>query len=90
LHLNLAEHKSALLKGIATYSGYESPVNVDAAKLKFAAEPAQSPIELDPRTGIVIARSYGTAMIRAKLRGQESDLCVVVSKDAQDAANCSR
>ena len=92
LHLDLGEHKAARLKGIATYSDYRFPVDVDAAKLKFAAEPAQSAIELDPATGIVIARAYGTAMIRAKLGGHESDVCVVVSKNAQDvrATGCSR
>jgi hypothetical protein len=92
LHMDLGAHKSAHLKGIASYSDYRFPVDVDAAKLKFAAEPAQSPIELDPSTGIVIARSYGTAMIRAKFGGHESDVCVVVSKDAEDAgsATCSR
>jgi len=91
LHLDLGQRVSARLVGIATYSGYKFPVNVDAAKLKFAAQPAQSPIELDPRTGIVIAHSYGTALVRAKLGGHESDVCVVVSKDAHDpvSASCS-
>jgi hypothetical protein len=91
VHLDLGSHKTARLKGIATYSEYKFPVDVDAAKLKFAPGPPQSPIELDRRTGIVIAHSYGATMIRAKLGGRESDVCVVVSKDAQDAvpANCS-
>jgi hypothetical protein len=89
LHLDLGEHVSARLVGVATYPGYKFPVDVDAAKLKFAAEPPHSPIELDPRTGIVIAHSYGTALVRAKLGGHESDVCVVVSKDAHDAASAS-
>jgi hypothetical protein len=87
LHMDLGAHKSAHLRGVVTYSGYKFPVDVDAAKLKFAAEAAQSPIELDPNTGIVIARSYGAAVVRAKLGGHESDVCVVVSKDAADAGS---
>lgn len=91
LHLDLGEHVSARLTGIATYSDYGYPVNVDGAQLKFAALPPQSPIELDPRTGIVLAHSYGTTMVRAKLGGRESEVCVVVSKDAHDSdeAGCS-
>jgi hypothetical protein len=92
LHMDLGSRKSVRLRGIATYSGYKFPVDVHASKLNFAAEQPQSPIELDPGTGIVIAHSYGTAIVRAKLGGRESDVCVVVSKDAEDvgSAKCSR
>lgn len=91
LHLDLGQHVSARLVGVATYSEYKFPVDVDAAKLKFAAVPPHSPIELDPRTGIVVAHSYGATLVRAKLGGRESDVCVVVSTDAHDpvAAGCS-
>jgi hypothetical protein len=89
LHLDLGGRVSARFAGIATYSGYKFPVKVDAAELKFAALPAHSPIEVFPRTGIVIAHAYGTALVRAKLGGHESDVCVVVSKDAHDPVSAS-
>jgi hypothetical protein len=93
LQMNLDESRIKRLGGVATYSGYKYPVSIDAARLKFDVKPqsGQSPIDVDPRTGLVTAHSQGQAMVDVRFGSQDRKVCVVVSKEAQDstAANCS-
>jgi hypothetical protein len=93
LQMDLDQNRIKRLGGVATYSGYKYPVSVDAANLKFDVKPqsGQSPIDVDPRTGLVTARSDGQALVDVRFSGQDRKVCVVVSKEAGDSGsgNCS-
>lgn len=93
LHMDLDQNRVKRLGGVATYSGYKYPVSIEAAKLKFDVKPqsGQPPIDVDPRTGLVTAHSEGRALVDVRFGGVERKVCVVVSKEAGDAAsaNCS-
>lgn len=90
LQMDLDQNKLKRLGGVATYSGYKYPVSVEAADLKFDVKPqsSQSPIDLEPRTGFVTARSEGQALIDVRFSGQDRKVCVAVAKDAS-SAGCS-
>ena len=93
LQMDLDQNRVKRLGGMATYSGYKYPVSIEAAQIKFDVKPqsGQSPIEVDPRTGLVTARSEGQSWVDVRFGGQDRKVCVVVSKEAGDAAsaNCS-
>lgn len=93
LQMDLDQNRIKRLGGVATYSGYKYPVAIEGAELKFNVKPesGQSPIDVDPRTGLVTAKSEGKAMVDVRFGGQDRRVCVVVSKEAGDAgsANCS-
>jgi hypothetical protein len=89
LHMDLDQNRIKRLGGVATYSGYKYPVSIEAANLKFDVKPksGQSPIDVDPRTGLVTAHSEGKALVDVRFRGMDRKVCVVVSKEAGDAAS---
>lgn len=91
LQMDLDSNRIKRLGGVATYSGYKNPVSIEAAKLKFDVKPPSGAIEVDPRTGLVTAKSDGQAWVDVRFGGQDRKVCVVVSKVAGDAgsANCS-
>jgi hypothetical protein len=93
LQMDLDQNRIKRLGGVATYSGYKYPVSIAAANLKFNVKPqsGQSPIEVDPRTGLVTARSQGQALVDVRFGGRDRAVCVVVSKDAGEpnSASCA-
>jgi hypothetical protein len=93
LQMDLDQNRIKRLGGVATYSGYKYPVSIEAARLKFDVKPqsGQAAIDVDPRTGLVTARSEGQAMVDVRFGGQDRKVCVEVSKEAGAAtpANCS-
>lgn len=88
LQMDLDQNRIKRLGGVATYSGYKLPVSIEAANLKFDVK-GQAPIEIDPRTGLVTAKSEGQAMVDVRFSGQDRKVCVVVSKVAGDAASAN-
>ena len=48
-------------------------------------------VKVDPRTGLVTARSEGQALVDVRFGGRDQKVCVVVSKDAEkpDSASCA-
>jgi hypothetical protein len=91
LQMDLDQNRIKRLGGVATYSGYKYPVSIEAAQLKFDVKPQSGVAEVDPRTGLVTAKSEGQAWVDVRFGGQDRKVCVVVSKVAGDAAsaNCS-
>jgi hypothetical protein len=83
--LDLDARSKRSVSGIALYSDYRLPVEVDAASMQFSLKtvPGQSPVDIDPKTGVIIARSLGQAVLTVKFGGFERKACIIVLQSAQ-------
>lgn len=69
------------VSGLALYSGYDDPVEVDAASMQFSLQTVpgqQSPVDFDPKTGEIIARTRGQAVLTVQFGGFERKACINV------------
>jgi hypothetical protein len=84
--LDLDAFSKRRVSGLALYSGYRLPVTVNAASMQFSLQtvPGQSPVDFDPKTGEIIARSLGQAVLTVKFGGFERKACINVLQNARD------
>jgi hypothetical protein len=78
--LDLDAFSKQYVSGLALYSGYNLPIRIDAASMQFSLQtaPGQSPVDFDPKTGEMIARSLGQAVLTVQFGGFERKACVKV------------
>jgi hypothetical protein len=83
--LDLDAFSKQRVSGLALYSGYRLPVAVDAASMRFSLQtvPGQSPVDFDPKTGEIIARSLGQAVLTVQFGGFERKACIIVLQNAR-------
>lgn len=84
--LDLDSFSKRQVSGLALYSGYRLPVVVDAASMQFSLQTVpgqQSPVDFDPKTGVITASSYGQAVLTVQFGGFERKACVIVVRDAR-------
>jgi hypothetical protein len=67
------------------YSDYRLPVAVDAASMQFSLQtvPGRSPVDFDPKTGVIVARSLGQAVLTVQFGGFERKACIIVLQNAR-------
>ncbi len=78
------------VSGLALYSGYDHPVEVDAASMQFSLQTVpgqQPPVDFDPKTGEIIARSSGQAVLSVQFGGFERKACINVLQSGR-GVNC--
>jgi hypothetical protein len=73
------------VSGLALYSDYRLPVAVDAASMQFSLQtvPGRSPVDFDPKTGVIVARSLGQAVLTVQFGGFERKACIIVLQNAR-------
>jgi len=83
--LDLDAFSKGHVSGLALYSDYDFPVRIDAASMQFTLQtvPGQSPVDFDPKTGEIIARSLGQAVLTVQFGGFERKACINVVQNAR-------
>ena len=84
--LDLDSFSKRQVSGLALYSGYRLPVAVDAGSMQFSLQTVpgqQSPVDFDPKTGVIIARTLGQVVLTVQFGGFERKACIIVLQNAR-------
>jgi hypothetical protein len=82
--------KGVMMEPMAVYKGAVHPVPIPLHYLQFkliAEDESHPPISVDKSTGMIMALSYGHALVQTTFEGISTLNCVSVQEDASSGAN---